>query len=149
MNSDPKEVPLESLTIDQLTYVGKQIEQEITSYSSYLTSLKVAYGKFMDNKEYIRDMTDMKDKEILVPITSSLYIPGKSGDISNIMVEVGANYFVGTKMDKAEKFCDRKIEMIKKNMDKIDELIKTKNNYMNVINHNLIIKQQQQQSTKK
>ena len=96
MNSDPKEVPLESLNIDQLTYVGKQIEQEITSYSSYLTSLKVAYGKFLDNKEYIKDMTDMKDKEILVPITSSLYIPGRSGDISNIMVEVGANYFVGT-----------------------------------------------------
>ncbi len=148
MNTESKEVPLENLNIEQLTYVGKQIEQEITSYSSYLTSLKVAYGKFMDNKEYIRDMTDMKDKEILVPITSSLYIPGRSGDISNIMVEIGANYFVGTKIEKAEKFCDRKIEIIKKNIEKIDELIKTKNNHMNVINHNLIIKQQQQMAKK-
>jgi prefoldin alpha subunit len=143
MNSEAKEVPLENLNIEQLTYVGKQIEQEITSYSSYLTSLKVAYNKFLDNKEYIRDMTDMKDKEILVPITSSLYIPGKSGDISNVMIEVGANYFVGTNINNAEQFCDRKLEMIKKNTDKIDEMIKTKNNYMNVINHNLIIKQQQ------
>jgi prefoldin alpha subunit len=148
MNADPKEVPLESLNLEQLTYVGKQIEQEITSYSSYLTSLKVAYNKFLDNKEYIRDLSNMKDKEILVPITSSLYIPGKSGDISNVMIEVGANYFVGTNIDNAEKFCDRKLEMIKKNTDKIDEMIKTKNNQMNVINHNLIIKQQEQTAKK-
>jgi prefoldin alpha subunit len=88
-------------------------------------------------------MTDMKEKDILVPITSSLYIPGRGGDISHVMVEVGANYFVSTSIDKAEKFCDRKVEMIKKNMEKIDELIKTKTNHMNVINHNIIIKQQQ------
>ncbi len=149
MNSDTtKEVPIDSLNLEQLTYVGKQIEQEISSYSSYLTSLKVAYNKFLDNKEYIKDMNDMKDKEILVPITSSLYIPGKSGDISNVMIEVGANYFVGTKIEKAEKFCDRKLEIIKKNMEKIDELIKTKTNHMNVINHNLIIKQQQAMNKK-
>ena len=30
-----KEVPLEKLSIDQLNYVGKQIEQEISNYSSY------------------------------------------------------------------------------------------------------------------
>jgi prefoldin alpha subunit len=140
---ESKEVPIESLNLEQLGYVGKQIEQEITHYSSYHTSLKVALTKFIDNKEYIKDMTNMKDQDILVPITSSLYIPGKSGDISHVMVEVGANYFISTAIIKAEKFCDRKIDMIRKNMEKIDELIKTKTNHMNVINHNIIMKQQQ------
>lgn len=144
-----KEVPIENLSLEQLTYVGKQIEQEISSYSSYYTSLKVALNKFTDNKEYVKDLTSCKDKEILVPLTSSLYVPGKSSNISSVMVEVGAQYFVETKVDNAEKFCDRKIKMIKDNMDKIDEVIKTKNNHMNVINHNIITKQTEAMNKKK
>ncbi len=46
-----KEIPLEKLTIDQLNYLGKQIEQKISNYSSYYSSLKIALNKFVDNKE--------------------------------------------------------------------------------------------------
>jgi prefoldin alpha subunit len=147
MNSDsqPKEIPIENLNLEQLTYIGKQIEQEISSYSSYYTSLKVALNKFTDNKEYIKDLVKCKEKDILVPLTSSLYIPGKCGDISTLMLEIGTNYFVETKIENADKFCDRKLKIITENMDKIDEMIKQKNNHMNVINHNIIIKSQQAQ----
>ena len=121
-----KEVSLDKLSIDQLNYVGKQIEQEISNYSSYYSSLRIAYNKFLDNKEYINDLKTYQDKEILVPMTSSLYIPGKCCDVKRVTVEIGANFFVETTIDKADKFCDRKLESIKKNLDKIDDLIKKK-----------------------
>ena len=136
-----KEVPLEKLTIDQLNYLGKQIEQEISNYSSYYSSLKIALNKFLDNKEYIKDLRYYQDKEILVPMTSSLYIPGKYSDVKKVTVEIGANFYVETTIEKAEKFCDRKLEFIKKNMDNIDELIKNKNEQMNAVNQQLIEKQ--------
>jgi prefoldin alpha subunit len=128
-----KEIPIDYLSLEQLGYIGKQIEQELSSYSSYLTSLKVAYNKFVDNKEYVKDLVNCKEKELLVPITSSLYIPGKCSDITNVMVEIGTNYFVETNIEKAEKFCERKIGIIKENMEKIEEIIKNKTNHMNVI----------------
>ena len=136
-----KEIPLDQLNLEQLTQVGKQVEQEINSYNSYYTSLKVALAKFFDNKEYIGDLKNCSNKEILVPITSSLYIPGKCSDIKSVMIEVGANYFVGTALRKADSFCDRKVKVIKESMDKIDGIIKTKNDQLNVINHNIISKQ--------
>ena len=136
-----KEVPLEKLSIEQLNYVGKQIEQEISNYSSYYSSLKIAHNKFLDNKEYIKDLKTYQDKEILVPMTSSLYIPGKCCDVKRVTVEIGANFFVETTIDKADKFCDRKLESIKKNLDKIDDLIKKKNEQMNAVNQHLIEKQ--------
>ena len=139
-----KEIPLDELNIEQLTQVGKQVEQEINSYNSYYTSLKVALAKFVDNKDYLIDLNNCSKKEILVPITSSLYIPGKCSDIKSVMIEVGANYFVGTTLPKADSFCNRKIKVIKESMDKIDGIIKTKNDQLNVINHNLIAKQTQQ-----
>ena len=136
-----KEVPLEKLSIDQLDYVGRQIEQEISNYSSYYSSLRIAHNKFLDNKEYINDLKTYEDKEILVPMTSSLYIPGKCVDVKRVTIEIGANFFIETTIDKAEKFCDRKLETIKKNMDKIDDIINNKNEQMNAVNQQLIEKQ--------
>ena len=135
-----KEVPLEKLSIDQLDYVGRQIEQEISNYSSYYSSLRIAHNKFLDNKEYINDLKTYQDKEILVPMTSSLYIPGKCVDVKRVTIEIGANFFIETTIDKAEKFCDRKLESIKKNMNNIDELIKNKNEQLNAVNQKLIEK---------
>lgn len=34
------------------------------------------------------------DKQVLVPLTSSLYVPAKLGDTSNVVVDVGTGYFV-------------------------------------------------------
>ena len=136
-----KEVPLEKLTIDQLDYVGKQIEQEISNYSQYYSSLRIANNKFLDNKDYIKDLRNYQDREILVPMTSSLYIPGKCSDVKKLTIEIGGNFYVETTIDKADKFCDRKLESIKKYMDKIDEIIKNKNEQLNAVNQQLIEKQ--------
>ena len=136
-----KEVPLEKLTIDQLDYVGKQIEQDISNYSQYYSSLRIANNKFLDNKDYIKDLRNYQDREILVPMTSSLYIPGKCSDVKKLTIEIGGNFYVETTIDKADKFCDRKLESIKKNMDKIDEIIKNKNEQLNAVNQQLIEKQ--------
>ena len=136
-----KEVPLEKLTIDQLDYEGKQIEQDISNYSQYYSSLRIANNKFLDNKDYIKDLRNYQDREILVPMTSSLYIPGKCSDVKKLTIEIGGNFYVETTIDKADKFCDRKLESIKKNMDKIDEMIKNKNEQLNAVNQQLIEKQ--------
>ena len=136
-----KEIPIEKLSIDQLNYVGQQIEKEIKNYSQYYSSLRAVNNKYLDNKEYIKQLKEYKDKEILVPMTSSLYIPGKCADIKKLTIEIGANFFVETTIEKADKFCDRKIENLKVNMDSIDKIIQEKNEQLNVVNQNLIEKQ--------
>lgn len=34
------------------------------------------------------------DKQILVPLTTSLYVPGKLADTQNVIVDVGTGYFI-------------------------------------------------------
>ena len=139
--TEGKVVPIDKLSLEQLNYVGKQVEKEIDSYSKYYSSLRAINNKFLDNKEYIKQLKESQDKEILVPITSSLYIAGKSADVKKLTVEIGANFFVETTIEKADKFCDRKLNSLKENMDKIDKIIQEKNDQLNVINQNLIEKQ--------
>ena len=136
-----KEVPIEKLSVEQLNYVGQQIEKEIKNYSQYYSSLRAVNNKYLDNKEYIKQLKEYKDKEILVPMTSSLYIPGKTTDVKKLMIEIGTNFFVETTIEKADKFCDRRIENLKKNMNEIDKIIQDKNDQLNVVNQNLIQKQ--------
>ena len=139
--TEGKVVPIDKLSLEQLNYVGKQVEKEIDNYSKYYSSLRAINSKFLDNKEYIKQLKESQDKEILVPITSSLYIAGKSADVKKVTVEIGANFFVETTIEKADKFCDRKLNSLKENMDKIDKIIQEKNDQLNVINQNLIEKQ--------
>ena len=96
-----KEVPIEKLSVEQLNYVGQQIEKEIKNYSQYYSSLRAVNNKYLDNKEYIKQLKEYKDKEILVPMTSSLYIPGKCADVKKLTIEIGANFFVETTIEKA------------------------------------------------
>ena len=35
-----------------------------------------------------------EDKTILVPLTSSLYVPGKLSNVETVIVDVGTGYFV-------------------------------------------------------
>ena len=145
-----KEVPIEKLSVEQLNYVGQQIEKEIKNYSQYYSSLRAVNNKYLDNKEYIKQLKEYKHKEILVQMTSSLYIPGKSTDVKKLMIEIGTNFFVETTIEKADKFCDRRIENLKKNMNEIDKIIQDKNDQLNVVNQNLIQKQvAQPKETKK
>ncbi len=137
MKEGAKEVPIEKLNPEQLNYVAKQLESEINALSSSYTQLKLASQKFSENMEYVDDLSKCESKEILVPLTSSVYLPGKVSNTKTVTVDIGATYFVEMTLDKAKAYFDRKIKMLKDNMEKIDKTLKMKTSYMNIVNHHL------------
>ena len=136
---ESKEVPIEKLNPEQLQYVGKQLEGEINALSTSYTQLKIAAQKFSENVEYVSDLSKCQDKEILVPLTSSVYLPGKCSNVKTVTVDIGATYYIEMSLEKAKSYFDRKIKMLKENMDKIDKTLKVKTQYMNIVNHHLAV----------
>ena len=118
-----KEIPIEKLSIEQLNYVGQQIEKEIKNYSQYYSSLRAVNNKYLDNKEYIKQLKEYKDKEILVPMTSSLYIPGKCADVKKLTIEIGAKFFVETTIEKAEKILNGPVFEVHLKVKRIDTVV--------------------------
>jgi len=55
----------------------------------------------------------------MVPLTSSLYVPGVMQDNNKVLVEVGAGYFIEQTGDKAKTYCDRKIKLLNENGIKV------------------------------
>ena len=75
-----------------------------------------------------------KDREIMVPLTSSLYVPGVMNDNNRVMVEVGAGYFIEESADKAKEYCDRKVKMLDESGKKVGEIIQVKKMQLGKIN---------------
>ena len=66
------------------------------------------------------------NKEVMVPLTSSLYVPGVMDDTDKVLVEVGASYFVEQNNQLAQEYCARKKDMLSGNAKKINEIIQVK-----------------------
>ena len=73
---------------------------------------------------YLKERT--LGKEIMVPLTSSLYVPGVMEENERVLVEVGAGYFVEESTDKAREYCDRKIKYLTESGTKVAEIVNVK-----------------------
>ena len=49
---------------------------------------------------------------MLVPMTSSLYVPGETTTLDTVLVDVGTGYFIEKSVEEAKAFLDRKMGLI-------------------------------------
>jgi prefoldin alpha subunit len=86
-----------------------------------------AANKFHDSKlvlNYVKEKG--QGREIMVPLTSSLYVPGIMEDSDKVLLEVGAGYFVEENVAKAREYCERKAKSLQENGTKVGEIIQVK-----------------------
>lgn len=47
--------------------------------------------------------------EILVPLTQSMYVPGRIADAGKVLIDIGTGYFVEKSIPKAKEYLDRRV----------------------------------------
>lgn len=63
-------------------------------FQESLQTLKMAKTKFAGSKDAVEQLNpDWKQKEILVPLTGSMYVPGVVKEIDNLIIDVGTGYY--------------------------------------------------------
>eukprot|EP00826_Nyctotherus_ovalis_P017518 TRINITY_DN15164_c0_g2_i4.p2 TRINITY_DN15164_c0_g2~~TRINITY_DN15164_c0_g2_i4.p2 ORF type:complete len:163 (-),score=71.92 TRINITY_DN15164_c0_g2_i4:1486-1974(-) len=125
--ANPEKLNLEGMSYDELTELKKNIDGEINFLSNSFDQLRLAATKFSAAKEKLEVFApEANDKEILVPLTTSVFIPGTLKSVDKIMFEVGASYYVEDTVPQAKEFYGRKVEGIKKNMVLISKIIENK-----------------------
>lgn len=69
--------------------------QELNVFQDSLQTLKIAKSKFAGSKDALEQISeDWKEKEILVPLTGSMYVPGIINHIDKFVIDVGTGYYV-------------------------------------------------------
>ncbi|KAF8197007.1 Prefoldin subunit-domain-containing protein [Pholiota molesta] len=127
-------VNVADLDIAQLTEVRKQLEDELTHLTNSFAQLKQAQAKFKACLENVNEVKpENKGKTILVPLTNSLYVPGKLSDPDHVIVDIGTGYYVQKTRTQAVKHYADKIEYIRTNVDTLEETIQKKRDNMNYL----------------
>ncbi|PAV18190.1 Prefoldin alpha subunit [Pyrrhoderma noxium] len=115
------------LDIPQLRDVRRQLEEELSHLTNSFQQLKTAQARFracLDNVSEIKP--DNADRTILVPLTNSLYVPGKLSDTEHVIVDVGTGYYVKKTRADATKHYSGKVDFVKENLEKLQETISKK-----------------------
>jgi prefoldin alpha subunit len=81
------------------------LTEDVQTITQNYGNLKMAHSKYGQALEALSDITpENKDKRIMVPLTSSLYVPGQLSNIETVLVEVGTGYYVEKQIPDARTF---------------------------------------------
>lgn len=145
-----QQVNITDLDLPSLQQVKSQLEEELNHLTQSYSKLKAVQGRFTDCAESVNSLKQEKseDKTILVPLTSSLYVPGKLSNVSKVIVDIGTGYFVEKSVNDATSFYKDKVEFVKNNLVTLEKTITDKQSTLRAIVNVMQDKLQEQQQKK-
>ncbi|KAL2872029.1 prefoldin subunit 5 [Aspergillus lucknowensis] len=132
-DTPPNAVNISSLSVPQLRALQTRVSSELEHLTSSHAKLRAAQSRFRDCVRSINDGIVGSEKkgtqgrdEILVPLTSSLYVKGRLVDREKVLVDVGTGYYVEKTTAKAVEFYEQKVKELETNLTELEKLVQTK-----------------------
>ena len=127
-DGDVSRVDFANLDLEHLGMVRQQIEREAQLLEQSLGSLKFAHQGFSNSYDAV--VSGMKSEnegsQILVPLTESLYVPGKLKNADKVLIDVGTGYYVEMSSEKGASFLKKRVEFLNSEMQRVQILLKQK-----------------------
>lgn len=134
MSVTHRKIDLTQLQPQQIIEFRKSTEEEVNHFTSSLQALQTAQSKLKDCITSVENMENSKGENLLVPITSSLYLPGKIAQKDEYLVDIGTGYFVGKLAKDSKLVYENKIKKLNEDSKKLKEILVQKNEILNSIN---------------
>jgi prefoldin alpha subunit len=118
---------LTKLSVQQLDSLKTQLSQEIQVLQDSLSRLKMVQQSFVTTENTIESLKKYNNNEtILVPLTSSLYVPGKLLTNERVTIDVGTGYYVNRSIEDAKKHFEKKVTFLTKQLEKLQPILQQK-----------------------
>ncbi|XP_045690590.1 prefoldin subunit 5-like isoform X2 [Phyllostomus hastatus] len=120
-------VNITELNLPQLEMLKNQLDQEVEFLSTSIAQLTVVQTTYVEAKDCLKVLNKGNEgKKLLVPLTSSMYVPGKLHDGEHTLIYVGTGCYVEKTPEDAKDFFERKTDFLTKQMEKIQPALKEK-----------------------
>lgn len=114
---------LGSLPPEQLDRLQGELQREVQMIAASLSQLSSAVSRLTASKENAAQVGEMsKDREIMVPLTSSIYVPGRLADTKMVLIDIGTGFFVQKSPAAAEKHFAKRAALLKEEADKATQV---------------------------
>ncbi|KAK3384729.1 hypothetical protein B0T24DRAFT_673502 [Lasiosphaeria ovina] len=135
-----QEINLDTLSTQQLTAVKKQFDEEVEHLSNSYGQLAAAQSKFAECLRVVKAQSPSpagagasKKKEVLVPLTNSLYVKGLLSEPDKVIVDVGTGFYVEKSTKSAAEFYESKVKDLAANMQDLEAIVQNKSNNLRVV----------------
>jgi prefoldin alpha subunit len=138
------------LSMAQIEQVRTQLQSDIEMLQSSIQRLQYAQEGFGESMLAVSRLpTNNQDNSLLVPLSSSMYVPGRLSDPEHVLVDIGTGFFVEMRPKKAQDYFKRKHDYIQVEIDKLQKVLYdkllTRQQINGIIQMHLQQQQQQQQ----
>lgn len=119
-------VNLDTMSLDQLNAVKQQQEARLEQLTAQYHQLRAVSARLTSARSAMSAIpanggggNGEEGREIMIPLTESLYAPGRMVDPGRVLVELGAGFFVEKNSKDALKVLERKGKVVDANSDNI------------------------------
>jgi prefoldin alpha subunit len=125
--SNAEAINISKLSLQQLDQLKQQLTQEVNVLQDSLSRLKMVQQSFVSSETSLDQLKSLEpNKEMLVPLTGSLYVPGKLVSGNRVLVDIGTGYYVQKPVDDAKKYFEKKISFLTKQMEQLQPILQQK-----------------------
>jgi prefoldin alpha subunit len=106
----------------------------------------MARDRFLESKGTLDGMKSLPaGHQVMVPLTESLYVPGKLLDPQHVFVEIGTNFLVPKDIQGADEFVARKLTLLRDQIVNVTGALAAKRRDYEGIMHAINMKQRMAQ----
>ena len=125
MAAEGNQVDIRTLQPQQPQQLHQQLSGEIENFQSAIANLNAVKVKYNESRDCIKLLSDnsQTDSNILVPVTGSMYVPGKIIDTEKVLLDIGTGYYAERSKKDADDFCQRKLNLLDEQVIKIGKVL--------------------------
>ncbi|PVI08525.1 c-myc binding protein [Periconia macrospinosa] len=141
-SKQPGQIEITSLPVPQLQELKQQLDRELEHLTTSFQSLRTAQSKFSDCLKSIAQgvNTSTADKPLLVPLTSSLYVPGRLTSSTHVLIDIGTGFFVEKSIEDATDFYKRKVKDLGDSLKDLEQVVNGKANNVRMVEEVIRVK---------
>ena len=115
------------------------MEEDLRVFLQTETNFLELQKKYSASKVLVQNLANTKGKaeQVMIPLSSSLFIPGQIKDKDRFIVDIGTGYFAERNAAQTIKYCDQTNEVISNNLIGVRTEIQKKRTFLDQININL------------
>ncbi|KAL7572015.1 hypothetical protein ACA910_001670 [Epithemia clementina (nom. ined.)] len=117
-------IQLDNLSLEQLQQLRQQEEARLQGLTQRYGQLRAAAARLSASSMAVTELEQAtQDSTVLVPLTESLYVPGKLKPRDKLLVELGTGYYAEKTSTETQEFLERKARIVQANSDNLTKAI--------------------------
>ena len=109
-----QQVDIGKLSLEQLNSLKTEHETTINDLGAKHEAMKSSEARLKESRSALERLAESDGLGMLVPLTQSLYVPGRVKDADKVLVDIGTGYYLEKSADGARDLIDRRLDVVTK-----------------------------------